>query len=483
MAATCTLHVLHTNDLHSQFSSMPRIATGLRTSREEWEARGEHVLTCDIGDHLDRMNMMTEASYGQVNVQVMNQSGYQYATIGNNEGVTLSKEKLDRLYEQANFAVIAGNLRDGTDGRQPDWSVPYALHTFPELRVALLGMTIPYPHTYQSLGWEVADPQPLLERQVAKLRSEADVIILLSHLGYQEDCRLAREIEGIDVILGGHTHHVLEQGVRIGNTLIAQTGRFGQYIGHVRLVWNQESRQIDAVEAELLSVEQYQPDAGITAFLHAEEQKARRELSRPIACLPRDLPVHWNEESPFGSFLAASIRAKTGAEVGLANGGLLLGDLRQGSLSYADLLHCLPHPINLCAVTLSGAQLVELLELAIQPEIVGLKLRGCGFRGQVEGWMGVDGLRVTYIAQGKPKIAAVEVNGLPLVHNREYRVGTVDMFLYNGLFPQLLQGKETEFFLSAMLREIIAESIHDEQLFRNSFSKRWVRLTADHAGR
>lgn len=479
MAATCTLHLLHTNDLHSQFANMPRIATCLRVRRQEWEQREERVLTLDIGDHLDRMDIMTEASFGQVNVQVMNRSGYQYATIGNNEGVTLPKEKLDRLYDQANFTVIAGNLRDGSDGRQPAWSVPYAIHSFPDLKVALLGVTIPYPHTYQSMGWEVADPKPLLVRQVAALRSRADVIVLLSHLGYQEDCRLAREIEGLDVILGAHTHHVLEQGVRIGNTLIAQTGRFGQYIGHVRLVWNQESRQVETVEAELLAAEHYQPDESMVSFLRAEEQKASRDLARPIASLPRDLPAVWNEESPFGAFLAASIRVKTGAEVGLANGGLLLCDLKRGSLSYADLLRCVPHPIHLCAVTLSGAQLLELLEQAIQPEIVGRKLRGCGFRGKVEGWMGVDGLRVSYVAAAKPKIAAVEVHGLPLEHNREYRVGTVDMFLYNGLFPPLVQGKDAQFFPSGMLREIIAETIHDEQLFQDAFAKRWIPLPAD----
>ncbi|WP_421617440.1 bifunctional metallophosphatase/5'-nucleotidase [Brevibacillus sp. TJ4] len=479
MAATCTLHLLHTNDVHSQFASVPRIATCLRTSRENWEAQGEHVLTCDIGDHLDRMNIMTEAGFGQVNVQVMNRSGYQYATIGNNEGVTLPKEKLDRLYGQARFSVIVGNLRDGTDGSRPAWALPYAIHAFPELKVALLGMTVPYPDTYEGLGWIVDDPIPLLRRQIADLQGRADVIVLLSHLGYMEDCRLARELEGIDVILGAHTHHVLDTGERIGNTLIAQTGRFGQYIGHVRLVWNQESLRIEQAEAELLPAEQYQPDAALSAFLQEEEQKARRTLTQTIASIPRDLPVRWDEESPLGSFLAASIREKTGAEIGLANAGLLLSDLKRGSLSYADLLHCLPHPINLCAVTLSGAQLTELLQQAIQPEIVGLKLRGYGFRGKVEGWMAVDGLRVTYIGGDKPTIAAVEVNGSPLDRKREYRVGTVDMFLYNRLFPQLVAGRDPEYFLSAMLREIIAESILDERMLENSFSPRWIALPAE----
>lgn len=476
MAATCTLHLLHTNDIHSQFANMPRIATCLRQLRQEWEGRNEHVLTLDAGDHLDRMNIISEASFGQVNVQVMNRSGYQYVTIGNNEGVTLPKEKLDQLYEQAAFTVIAGNLREGSDGRQPEWSVPSVIHQFPDLKVGLLGVTIPYPEAYRSMGWEVDDPLPLLARQIAELRSQADVIVLLSHLGYQADCRLASELEGLDVILGGHTHHVLEQGTRIGNTLIAQTGRFGQYVGHVRLEWNRKSRRIERIEAELLAAEHYQPDESLVSFLREEEQKAIRRLSLPIASLPRDLPARWQQESPFGSFLAASIRAKTGAEVGLANGGLLLCGLKQGSLSYADLLNCVPHPINLCAVTLTGEQLLELLEQAIQPEIVGKRLYGYGFRGKVEGWMGVDGMRIAYVNEKRPRIAKVEINGMPLVSDREYRIGTVDMFLYNGLFPTLLKGKDPQLFLPVLLREILAETIQDERMFQQAFTQRWFPL-------
>lgn len=86
-----------------------------------------------------------------------------------------------------------------------------------------------------------------------------------------------------------------------------------------------------------------------------------------------------------------------------------------------------------------------MLEQAIQPQIVHRELRGCGFRGKIEGWMAVDGLRIRYEESGQPHILAIEVNGQPLIREREYRVGTVDMFMYNRLFPDLLQGREIEF--------------------------------------
>lgn len=476
MADTCTLHILHTNDLHSHFATMPRIATCFRMHRVEWEQQGEHVLIADIGDHMDRMDIKSEASYGKVNVSVMNRTGYEYATIGNNEGITLPKERLNGMYEEAAFTIITGNLLDPQSQATPKWAVPYAIHEWQDVRVALLGVTIPFVPSYSSMGWEIREPLPIIREQLAALREHADVFVLLSHLGYQADCRLAAEVEGLDVILGAHTHHTLQRGERIGKTLIAQTGKFGQHVGHVRLVWDRVTKQVTDVSAELLATADYLPDEDLTTFLQEQHADAEKILLRPVAELENDLQAEWMQETPFGSFLAASIRSWTGAEIGLANGGLLLSDLHQGQVSFADLLHSLPHPINACAVTLTGAQLTRILEQAIQPEIIRRELRGCGFRGQVEGWMGVDGLRIRYVASDHPHIVQIEVNDQPLVMDQEYRVGTVDMYMYNRLFPDLLQGSQIEFFLPQMLREVVAQTVIDQKFVRQSFLPRWEQV-------
>ncbi len=476
LADTCTLHMLHTNDLHSHFAPMPRIATCIRTYRQQWEQGGERVLAVDIGDHMDRMDNKSEASYGKVNVDVMNQTGYSYATIGNNEGITLPKEKLDEMYKQAAFQVIVGNLLEPASHRTPQWAVPFAIHEWQDLRVALLGVTIPFTSSYNSMGWEIQEPVGLLQQQLEDLRDQADVFVLLSHLGYPTDCRLAAELDGLDVILGAHTHHMLPRGERVGRTLIAQTGKFGQQIGHVRLVWDKASKRVTEIEAELFASDDFLPDEALVAFLQEQDREAEKLLLRPVVQLQHDLRAEWMEETPFGSFLAASVRSWTGAEIGLANGGLLLSDLRRGSVSFADLLHSLPHPINACAVTLTGAQLLRVLEQAIQPETIHRELRGCGFRGKVEGWMGVDGLRIRYIEGETPRILEIQVNDKPLLLDQEYRVGTVDMFMYNRLFPDLLQGSHIEFFLPQMLREVVAHTVRDPVLIQQSFSPRWERV-------
>ncbi|MFY0543943.1 bifunctional metallophosphatase/5'-nucleotidase [Brevibacillus sp. H7] len=478
MAGACrTLHILHTNDLHSHFRNMPHISTCLHRHRAEWEKRGEHVLTVDIGDHVDRMNVMTEATWGHSNVKVLNHSGYQYVTIGNNEGITFPKDKLDELYEQADFTVIVNNLIEPATGMQPHWAVPYAIHQWPDLRVAILGATIAFSPFYQMLGWEVSDPVPHIRNQVTALRSQADLIVVLSHLGYQQDVKLAQEVPGLDVILGAHTHHLLERGETVEGTLIAQVGRFGEYVGHVQLTLTMEdNRVLDAV-AEVFPVKDYPPDEELQALLLQEKQAAETLLARPVTQLKTDLQIGWTEETPFGSMLAASIRRWTRAEVGLANGGLQLTPLQRGTVTYGDLLHCLPHPINPCAVTLTGAQLLQVLQRSIQPEAVHRELRGFGFRGKLIGWLGVDGLIVHYgdDSAGR-RITGVQVNGQPLDLHRDYRVGTIDMFMFSRIYPELLEGRDLRFFLPEMLREVLAETIRDEQLIQESFQPRWLRV-------
>ena len=80
-----------------------------RREKRRQEA-GETVLTVDIGDHVDRFHSISEATNGLGNTKLLNEALYDYVTIGNNEGITLAKEHLNRLYDDAGFEVLVANL-------------------------------------------------------------------------------------------------------------------------------------------------------------------------------------------------------------------------------------------------------------------------------------------------------------------------------------------------------------------------------------
>lgn len=115
-----TIYLYHTNDLHSHLSQWPKIVHYLEHQKQYHSSNREQALFFDLGDHADRVHPVTEATSGRGNVELLNDSPIQYATIGNNEGITFSKEGLDRLYQQAKFKVILSNLYD-QDGKRPSW--------------------------------------------------------------------------------------------------------------------------------------------------------------------------------------------------------------------------------------------------------------------------------------------------------------------------------------------------------------------------
>ncbi|GMA53838.1 hypothetical protein GCM10025857_51950 [Alicyclobacillus contaminans] len=68
-------------------------------------------------------------------------------------------------------------------------------------------------------------------------KKKVDILVLLSHLGINEDRQIAKELPEFDVIIGSHTHHLFPNGEQVGNTLLAAAGRFGEYVGEVTLFW------------------------------------------------------------------------------------------------------------------------------------------------------------------------------------------------------------------------------------------------------
>lgn len=110
-------------------------------------------LRFDLGDNVDRVHPLTEATEGQINVELMNRLNLTAATIGNNEGLGLTHEMLSHLYDEANFPVLLSNLI--TDFAQTE---PLIMTTSFGLRVGLIGLTAPYSRAYPQAGWELLDP-------------------------------------------------------------------------------------------------------------------------------------------------------------------------------------------------------------------------------------------------------------------------------------------------------------------------------------
>lgn len=202
-----TIHFYHTNDIHSHFEYWLRSQYFIRNERLAYAEKGEPSFLFDIGDHLDRSNIYTEATIGMGNVKLLNEAGYDVVTIGNNEGITLSFEELYHLYDEADFEVVVANLQ-AANRENPKWLKPYTiLRTKYGTKIGVIGATAFYELFYRELHWDITEPRNEIKAVAKELRKEVDILLCLSHLGITEDELLAQECPELDVIFGAHTHH------------------------------------------------------------------------------------------------------------------------------------------------------------------------------------------------------------------------------------------------------------------------------------
>jgi 5'-nucleotidase len=472
---TLRLRILHSNDIHSHFEQMPNIAAAFKELRAS--AGGEHTLTLDIGDHMDRVRTETEGSSGEANLDIMNETGYDAIAIGNNEGLTLSQETLSKLYgSQARFKVLCSNLLDAASGDFPQWGTPYHIIEKSGIKIGLIGVTAYFPDFYQLLGWDIREPVSITADLVRMLRPRVDLIVVLSHLGLRSDQRMADEIQGIDLILGGHTHHLLEEPVQIGDTYVCAAGKFGQYFGIVDIEFDAATHRRMSVHAGIREAATYPADEHIAMLVHKYKSSSVKVLSQQVAYLERPLTSDWYDESPLGNLLAAGIRRGTGAELALVNAGQLLEGLEEGAVTAGRLLEICPSPINTCRMLLTGGQIWKALEESRIQEFMMKPLLGYGFRGKVLGTLNMDGMRVEYdpTAPAYSKILHVWVGDEPLDPLKEYVVGTIDMFTFGIGFLTLSEGNGVEYFLPNFIRDIIREELQIPEAIEASKVRRWM---------
>ena len=223
---TETIVFLHTNDHHFDIN----LPEALAAKVEEIRSSHDHVYLLDAGDILvrhphrwiDNGTAMESSDWYYERalsmVEVMNGLRYDAMTLGNHEfdyieGLTLS------ALGAARFPLLSANVSVST----PLFPVPEShlmLQTSTGTRIALLGLSV------TSGGKEGIEEHDIYEsaRRYMHLRNESDIFVALTHIGLAQDARLAEEFPEIDIIIGGHSHHLIEEAVLVNGVLIAQAG-------------------------------------------------------------------------------------------------------------------------------------------------------------------------------------------------------------------------------------------------------------------
>lgn len=444
-----TIHILHTNDLHSHFEYWPQIRRFLLEKRLQLEAEGETVYVLDIGDFVDRSHSYTEATSGKGNISFLNDAQYDAVTIGNNEGITMSKEDLSHLYDEATFDVIVGNVRE-QNGELPHWASASKVYTTAKgTKVGLIGATAYYDLFYHALGWKVEEAKARLIEEAEKIRNQVDLLICLSHLGIHEDRKLAALCPSIDLILGAHTHHILPEGEWANETMMAATGKYGQFVGYVTVEVHEETKSIEQQTATLYRSSDLLASPADKQIVQEQIDKGKSALLERVFF--NDYPLKQNlfGESELASFFGRALLHYTDADCALFNAGIFLGSLEQGWITKAQLHKILPHPINVCTIELTGEQLYEVYEQSFNKELPTIKVTGLGFRGTIMG---------NIIRERLYK----NRHGVLFAGNREvhldehYTLATLDMFTFGFFFPQF-KIYSKQYYVPELIRDVFGK--------------------------
>lgn len=450
------LHIYHTNDVHSHFEHWPKIHQ-LVTERKKWhEQEGDECLVFDIGDHMDRWHPFSDGMRGKGSTELLNAAGYDAVTFGNNEGITLAYEDLDTMYEERNFKVLAANFYR-KDGTRPEWAEPYETYvTKSGTRIGVIGLTVFYAHFYDLLGWQVKEPLEELQTCLSQLKDQTDFIIVLSHLGIHEDERMAEMYPEIDVILGGHTHHILHEGKVVGNALLGAAGKHGSYTGHAIIEIDPTTKEVHSKKAQLYNMNEWDAADNEKDQIKALYDRGKQLLEQPVVHLTEPLPADLFEDSALASLLCRELKDWCEADCAMINAGLLLDGLSPGVVTDFDLLSICPHPINPCTVELTGTELKEVLLETRDEKWAHLQVKGLGFRGTLLGTFVYDDIELKEMENHSTEIY---IKSQPLESKRIYTLAIPDMLTFGRFFPAIYRCQKKKYYLPEFLRDLLKNKL------------------------
>ncbi|WP_313892902.1 bifunctional UDP-sugar hydrolase/5'-nucleotidase [Psychrobacillus sp.] len=441
-----TIHIYHTNDLHSHLENWPTIHQFLSNKRKTHK-NNDPCLVMDIGDHLDRSNVFTEGTLGKGNVELLNKACYDYVTIGNNEGITLSHEDLHALYTDAKFDVIVSNFTD-LHGDIPQWLLPYKIHETPSgVRIGIVAVTADFGIYYENLGWHIQHPINRLKEICEEIKDQVDILVCMSHLGMTLDDRMTEEIPQIDVILGAHTHHFFKEGKLFHQTLQAAAGKLGVYIGHVMIEYDHAANKVISKAATLYPIDELEKPSNDAEQIAQWEEIGKQRLAYTVFQNPVLLTKDWFHPSSMSYFFGEALVAFTAADCAMFPAGIFLTDLNKGPITAYDLHAVLPHPINPCIVSITGTELLEVIELSKNEKWPRLEVKGLGFRGKYLGAMQFHQLVVQEDGE-------VYVNGELLEVDKTYSLATLDMFTFGYFFPSFKWATK-KYFMPEFIRDVV----------------------------
>ena len=350
------VHILSANDMHAAIECFPRlcfVADSLRALYPD-------LLILSAGDNRsgDPINDMYEIPAYPM-VSLMNIVGFQASTLGNHE-FDSGEEGLAKLISMSNFPYLCANIhpaaKTGIHVR------PWQMFDVGGIRLAIIGVTAlgpmgkPESHPDNMIDLEFSDPLQSVQ-QYKNLRQQSDVVLLLSHMGYEDDVKLSAQLPWVDLIVGGHSHTQVKGGEMHNGLLITQNVNRLARVTHITLTL--ENGKVTGKTAENIAIKGVKRENKVVAKL-TDYFTNNPAFDEVLAV--NDQPVSTYEE--LGCLMTDAYLKAANADISLQNyGGVRYDTLSIRGITVKDVLQLDPFQNNLVEMTVTGNEFIDILKM------------------------------------------------------------------------------------------------------------------------
>jgi len=397
--------ILHVNDMHAKIDDLPKLAWLADSLRKSHP----YVFLLAAGDNFTGnpvVDMISDKGYPMIDL--MNRCGFNASAVGNHE-FDLGQENLNKRFQQAVFPFICCNL-DASAAvlRQPK---PYiVLNAGKDIHIAVLGIIelndkgIPDTHPAKVAGIKFSNGL-IKAREYAGLKKKYGILIGLTHLGVETDVKLADNMPEFDLIIGGHSHTLIEKPMMRNGVMIVQAGSNLKYIGKTTL--EIENGHVTARSDEVIPITSLQKTDPLLADLC--DSYNRNEEFRQVAGIAK---TDVDGYDALGSLMTDALVSELKVDFAFQNrGGIRISSLPAGNITLKDIYQLDPFGNSVVTFRMNLKEIVSLIcysyNLEKAPDLQ------------------VSGMTYTVTTDGNGLYLGVElfdVAGKPLDQNRDYTV-------------------------------------------------------------
>ncbi|QHT47802.1 hypothetical protein M662_15355 [Bacillus sp. SB49] len=386
------LTIMHSNDTHAHLSSVARKVTLV----DQIRAARDNSILLDAGDVFSGTLFYNQYK-GLADVKFMNMMGYDAMVPGNHE-FDDGPEPLANFIAEADFPIVSANIDYSKNERlnavfkneigKPGEAgniYPATIIDVDGEQVGVFGLTSEET-AYLSNPGETIAFEDYIEKaeETVKMLEDAGVnkVIALTHVGVTYDDDLAEKVDGIDVIIGGHSHTQLDEAVVYDEggepTIVVQTGEYSEFLGDLQVSFDEEG-VLTKWDENLIEIDAKNEDEEYIIEADPEAQELLTELEKPLDELKQQVvgettvPLNGERadvrqgETNLGNLITDSMlwKAQTSvpeASIAIHNGGGIRASIDQGEITMGEVLTTMPFANNLVTLDLTGDQIHRALE-------------------------------------------------------------------------------------------------------------------------